>query len=221
MKLLLSLVLLLAVVALSLVEADSNEVKTHTTESGDVVTYTTQEELVAKLKEQVESRVKGGIDFDDSLTPEQLKEFQGWEKELRVDLARAELEHGLMSNERAAALHKLGGNLYRQHRFEELFDLSKEIVRIHEALDGPDSVMVGKALGNVGTVANRLGLQRECELAMKRSLYIMLHAGGLAPDSREVLITRGKMMSFHITDGETTEGLTHDEYIEAMSNDEL
>lgn len=221
MKLLLSLVLLIAFVALSLAAADSSEVKTHRTEAGEEVTYTTKEELVAKLKDLAESRVKGGIDFDDSLTPEQLKEFQGWEKELRNELALVELEHGLISNERAAALHKLGGNMYRQHRFEELFDLSKEIVRIHETLDGPDSVMVGKALGNVGTVADRLGLRRECELAMKRSLYIMLHAGGLAPDSREVLITRGKMMSFQIKDGETTEGLTHEEYMRLMGNDEL
>lgn len=221
MQLILSLILVLAVVALTLAGSDSSEVKTHTTESGDVVTYTTKEELVVKLKEQAEARVKQGIQFDDSLTPEQLKEFQEWEKDLRKDLARAELEHGKYSNERAAALHKLGANMYRQHRFEELFDLSKEIVKIHETLDGPDSVMVGKALGNVGTVADRLGLRRECELAMKRSLYIMLHAGGLQPDSREVLITRGKMMSFQIKDGETTEGLTHEEYRELMEKDEL
>jgi hypothetical protein len=148
-----------------------------------------------------------------------MKKLVEAEKKLKMDVVRAELNHGEFSSERAKALHALGGNMFRQQRFEDLLELSKQIVRIHETMDGFEAVMTGKALGNAGTVAHRLGLQKECELYMKRALYIMLHAGGFEENSRDVLMHRGKMLSFQIKDGETTPGISYDEYVDILEDE--
>ena len=97
---------------------------------------------------------------------------------------RAELSAGKYSEERAKALHALGGNVYKQGRYEELLELSKEIVSIHEKLDGPESEKTAKALGNLGSVAYRVGNKKECAYAMDRALYIYLELFG--EDSKEV-----------------------------------
>jgi hypothetical protein len=47
-------------------------------------------------------------------------------------------ENGEISLQHANALHALGGSLYELRRFEELLEMSKEIVRIHEQLEGPE-----------------------------------------------------------------------------------
>ena len=64
--------------------------------------------------------------------------------------------------------------MYKQKRYEDVFDISKEIVRIHEVIDGVEAAKTAMALGNVGAVAHRLGKKSECALAMNRALYIMI-----------------------------------------------
>ena len=179
------------------------------------IKYSSEAELQAKLKEVSNNRKKEFL-RDDSLSASELVEFKKREVELRKSLIRSELEHGEFSQERAKALHALGANMFRQQRFEELFEISKQIVKIHETLDGYEGLMTGKALGNMGTVAHKLDLKDECEYAMKRALYIMLHEGGLAQDSRDVLMHRGKMLTFQVPDAERTDGLSYDEYIELV-----
>jgi hypothetical protein len=219
MKLFLTFVVLLICLSLIAVAAGESKSKLASQGSDDVeVKYTSKADLDSKLKEIQEKR-RADLGYDDSLSESELKDFQEREKDLRLDVLRAELNHGEYSNERAKALHALGANLFRQLRFDELLEISKQIVRIHETLDGFESLMAGKALGNMGTVAYRLGDDKECELAMKRALYIMLHEGGLKEESREVLIHRGKMLSFGITDGETTKGLSYDEYVNLLEDE--
>lgn len=209
------------VLLIALVLASSKKAKTTKAVNKDddeEVKYSSKEDLDAKLKEIQRNREKDGY-RDDTPSPSEMAQLREAEKDLRTDVIRAELNHGEFSKERAKALHALGGNMFRQQRFEELLELSKQIVRIHETMDGFEALMTGKALGNVGTVAHRLGLQKECELNMKRALYIMLHEGGLAEDSRDVLMHRGKMLSFQIKDGENTPGLSYDDYVDILEDE--
>lgn len=211
---------LIFVVVLVIIISVAHGAKTKKSKSdGDVeeVKFSSEKELNAKIKDIKDKKAELG--YDDTPTPEELAKFQEAEKGLRKAVERATMEHGAISREVAKALHALGGNMFRQLRFEELFEISMQIVNIHETLDGFEATMTGKALGNTGTVAYRLGLTRECEIAMKRALYILLNTDKLAEDSRDVLMHRGKMLSFHIADGETTKGMSYAEYTNLMEDE--
>lgn len=181
------------------------------------VHFTSKDDLDTKIKNIKELKEKDAF-LNEGMSSKELKELKDLEIELRKDVMRAELTYGEFSKERATALHKLGGNMFRQERFEEIYEIANQIVRIHEAVDGYEAEITGKAWGNIGTVAHRLGYGKECNLAMLRALYIMLlHKD---PESRDVLMHRGKMLSFQVPDAESTTGLSHNAYI-ATTEDEL
>ncbi len=159
-------------------------------------------------KEQAEKRMKGDPDLSDA---EKMK-YKAEEKELRIELTRAVMNYGDDSNEKAKVLHKVGANLFKQKRFDDIFDISKEILRIHELNDGPESKEAAQALSNVGQVAYRTGRREECGWASYRYLYIMMNLYGR--ESPEVLLARARLMQYHFTDGETADGITYAEYLE-------
>jgi hypothetical protein len=175
------------------------------------ITYKTEDEkekLMEKMRrEQQEKAAKG----DPELTATEKRKLKEEEKELRIELARAVLNHGDDSKEKATVLHKVGANLFKQKRFDDIFDLAMEILRIHEAIDGPESKETAMALSNVGQVAYRTGRMQECEWASYRYVYIQLKHYG--KESPEVLLARARLMQYHFKDGETTSGISYEEYL--------
>ena len=91
----------------------------------------------------------GGDTADPSLLTDD-PSLQVEENELRVNLLRAIVNHGDDSLEKATALHVLGRNLYHQRKYSYVAEISNEIVRIHEKIDGSESIQV--ALGLITSV---------------------------------------------------------------------
>jgi hypothetical protein len=167
--------------------------------------YNSEEDKASKLQE-----IKAGLSNDAGQDDTDYKALESEEIELKKNLYRAILNHGENSPEKAAALHVLGRNMYQQKKYDELVDASQEIVRIHEEVDGKESLKTAQALGNVGSVSNRLGRTKECSIAMNRALYIMIKEYG--DDSKEVLLHRAKMLTFQISEGREGFGLSYEAY---------
>jgi hypothetical protein len=185
---------------------------------GEVLEYATDEEKQRRIAELQRNYKKKLEDKDDSGTipPEKLAELQAKEQELNKNVYRAILKFGENSSEHATALHALGGNLYAQQKYEDVHRLAHDIVAIHESKDGKEALITAKALGNVGNVAFRLGKTRECSLVMKRALYIIIKEHGA--ESKEVLLHRAQMLTFGINDGETSSGLSYEDYLEELED---
>lgn len=128
------------------------------------------------------------------------------------------ITYGDESIQKIEALHNLGRTVFALGDFKESFNIAKQIVELHEKLDGPEHIKTGRALSNLGVSAFKYNKQRECELAMLRSLYIFEEEYGV--ESKEVLLHRGRMMTFKVPDGEFTEGLSHDEYVAELKREE-
>ena len=167
-----------------------------------------KQELMEKMRKERQAKAAQG---DSELTATEKRKLKEEEKELRMELARAVLNHGDDSKEKANVLHRVGGNLFKQKRFDSIFDISMEILRIHELNDGPESKETGMALSNVGQVAYRTGRMQECEWASYRYVYIQLKHYG--KESPEVLLARARLMQYHFADGETTDGISYEEYL--------
>lgn len=135
------------------------------------------QEHMQKLNRNVDS---------DELSEADRRKYQREESQLRRNLESIRIEHGKMSTEYANGLHALGRVVYLQKKYKEVLAVAKEIVRIHEKLDGPEHINTAKALTNVGSTANRLKDMQECERAMNRALYIFLKHYG--EDSKEVIV---------------------------------
>lgn len=192
-------------------------------EDVDTIVFTDEADKLKKINELKQKTLE---DRRDKARVEKAKlKLESDEISLKKGVMRAVLNHGDDSKEKAIALHKLGRNLYQQDRFDEAFEMSFEISRIHSVIDGKDSLAYADALGNVGSVANRMNDKRLCEAVMKRQLRILLDHHG--SESKEVLIQRARMLSFRIQDGETSEGMGQETYekemegIDATNKEEL
>jgi predicted HTH domain antitoxin len=167
--------------------------------------YSSEEDKASKLQE-----IKAGLSDSAEIDNTDYVALEIEEKELKKNLFRAILDNGEDSLEKAAALHGLGRNMYQQKKYDELVDAAQEIVRIHEEVDGKESLKTAQALGNVGSVSNRLGRTKECGIAMNRALYIMIKEYG--EESKEVLLHRAKMLTFQISEGRDGPGLSYEDY---------
>lgn len=207
----------LLVVLLALVEPSMGKKRGKVSRSEDDVEsikYSNKEDLDAKVESLKKRRPR--ID-DEDLPPGEIQKLKDNEKVLKSKLKKVAADAGELSHEKAKALHALGANLFKQGRFYDLLQISKEIVEIHETLDGPEAEITGKALGNLAATAFRANKKRDCELAMKRGLHILLKKYN--EESKEVLLHRGKMLSFQIADGETTLGLSYSQYVDALESE--
>lgn len=180
----------------------------------DVIRYSSEEDKNAKLQDLKAKTLERSRDT--SRQESEQRKLRTAEEGLRKDVLRAIVNHGDNSKQKAQALHKLGRNIYQQERFDETFEMSLEILRIHSVLDGPESGPFADALGNVGSVAHRVKNKKLCEIVMKRQLRILLDKHGA--DSKEVLIQRARMMSFQIKDGEVSDGFSQMDYEEEMED---
>jgi len=178
----------------------------------DTIVYSSEEDKQRQLDELKKRTMAGAA--DKTKQDRQKAKLMMEEQKLRRAVQRTGDQDGVDSKERAMALHKLGRNLYLQDRYYETFEMSLEIARIHAVVDGKNSLAFADALGNVGSVANRVKDIKLCEIVMKRQLRILLDKHG--PESKEVLIQRARMMSFRISDGETTDGFDAEQYEDEM-----
>lgn len=103
------------------------------------VVYSSQADKLIKLAE-----MKKKLAQEEAPNPSILIALETDEIKLRKDLLRAIINHGEDSIEKASALHLLGRNLYHQQKFELVVEASQEIVRIHEKVDGPESMQVAQ-----------------------------------------------------------------------------
>jgi hypothetical protein len=151
---------------------------------GDLITNTASQQ---KMKMSFSNQRKGPPIEDEELTPATLKKYKEEERDLRIQLSLAKEQYGRISSKYANLLNQLGRTIYKQERYEEVLETAREIVKIHEELDGPESINTAKALTNVGSTANRLGKLKECEVAMNRALYIFIKEYGI--ESKEVRLS--------------------------------
>lgn len=170
------------------------------------ISFSSQKDLKRKLNALKGEKAKGV----DIATPEEKKALVAEENKLKKQVIKAGLDHGQFSKEKATALHAYGRNIYKQGRFDEVEELSKEIVLIHEKIDGVEHLNTAMALGNVGAVSYRLKHYEDCNFAMERALYILLREYG--EESKEILMHRAKMMTFQVPGAEHSLGLSYESY---------
>lgn len=143
------------------------------------------------------------------MTDEEYEEFKiikGKEQaEAMKNLYRAKANHGEDTRPVADALHRLGKVLYEQVKFEEAFEVAKEVLRIHTKLYGPDDEETMKALGNFGSVACRMNRQTVCDLVMYRMMDIAIKLYG--KESKQALLQRGRLLTFKVPHGDKHEGI--------------
>jgi len=141
----------------------------------------------AKIESEIgrlNSEMSKGGTTEHELTQKELVKLERDEVDTRRRMDIVTKEKGSITKERAALLHKLGGIMYKLRKYSEVLSISKEILRIHENLDGTDHINTAKALTNVGAVANRLNLKDYCEIVERRALAIIISSLGL--NSKEV-----------------------------------
>lgn len=143
------------------------------------IEYSSKGELNQKVKDLQKAVFEG-----DGPTMEELRQLSNAESDLKRKLFEARAEYGENSREAVTALHALGRNMYKRELFDRVFEISKQIVKIHEVLDGPEHVATANALSNVGSVAYKLKQTGYCDLIMNRALYIFLKEHG--ENSKEV-----------------------------------
>lgn len=105
--------------------------------------------------------------------------------------------------------------MYKQKKYDETLSIAREIIRLNEFNYGSEHIKYGEALSNIGSVYYRLSDYSRCATHMLRSFMITKSTYG--EDSKEALIMRGKLLTFHVPDGETTEGISQDEYLARMA----
>ena len=96
-------------------------------------------------------------------------------------------------------------------KYEELLELSYEIVAIKETLMGVDHVEVGAALRNIGTITGKLQRHAECQRILLRALYI--HKQHFSEGSRERAVLLAKRHQYGLDEELIkSEGSTYAEY---------
>ena len=110
----------------------------------DSIGYVSETEKLIKLAEIKNRALLAGRSNEEGVTLKTTLATQ--EIDLRKDLIRAMSNYGKVSAETASALHLLGRNMFEQQKYEEVIEASKQIVNIHEEIDGPESL--NTALGS-------------------------------------------------------------------------
>ena len=184
------------------------------------VEYKSEDDKARQLRDLTKNKKAeaAAVEDDPEEQARRLAKLVAEEDGLRHNVEQAIKKHGEYSREKATALHELGRNVYQQGKFEDVVDVAEDIVKIHEVLDGPEAFITAEALGNVASVAFRLGKKETCRLAMERALYIMIKTYGA--QSKEVLLHRGKMLTFQIANGRESAGMSHEAYLEYLEDNE-
>mmetsp|Transcript_12734 Transcript_12734/g.20726 ORF Transcript_12734/g.20726 Transcript_12734/m.20726 type:complete len:226 (-) Transcript_12734:363-1040(-) len=164
----------------------------------------TQEEIRAAMP-HLKSKPKGNkMNEDDKL------ELNSKIPELVEDVRFAVNNYGDVSIEKATALDKLGRVVFKLGKYEELLELSHEIVAIKEQVLGVDHEEVGAALRNIGTIMGKLERWDDCRRVLLRALRI--HRIHYEEGSREMAILLAKMHTCKMEEDFSDEGISYEEY---------
>jgi len=186
----------------------------------DEVKFSSEEDKNAKIARLAELRAKEGK--DPTLTEKDIGNMKREERELRKNVMRAALNHGDMSREKTTALHALGRNLFKQQRYDLIYDLAFDILAIHEEMDGVDHLDTAKALTNVGSVAWKLKRGEVSRVATLRMLDIYENHEFEDRESYEkhVMLAKARLMSYQHPQGETIGGISYAEYKQRIQKEE-
>jgi hypothetical protein len=161
----------------------SKKIKDSSTIDESQISYTTNSDLTNKINDLKAEKMKLA---QDEIQPDELIALKNEELQLKKNVLKAALDFGDESREKASALHALGRNMYKQGKYDTVYNIAKEITLLHEKFDGSEHINTASALGNVGSVAYRIGDKNECYYSMNRALYILIKIYG--HDSKEVII---------------------------------
>lgn len=153
-------------------------------DSSNEIRFSNEQDLKDKLNNFKETKTSS-INSED-LSIEELNRLKDEEKKLRNSANNIEDIFGKASKEYAKALHTLGGNLYKQKKYDQTLKIAHTLVTIHEKLYGVEDFQTAQALGNLGVVSFRINKMEECRLAMDRALRILIETKG--EQSKEVYI---------------------------------
>jgi len=186
----------------------------------DVVKFTSEADKKAKMERLKQMRAREGK--DPVLSEKELSDMKNEERELRKDVMRAALNHGDASREKTKALHALGRNLFKQQRYDLIYDLAFDILAIHEEMDGVESLETAKALTNVGSVAWKLKRGEVARVATLRMLDIYEHHdwGDREDYEKHVMLAKARLMSYQHPNGDTVDGISHAEYRMRLQEEE-
>lgn len=165
-----------------------------------------QEELQSALPHLASS-----LRNKDNLSDEEEMKLNSQIRELVEDVRFAVNNFGDVSLEKAAALDKLGRVVFKLGKYEELIELSHEIVSIKESILGVDHKEVGGALKNIGTLYCKLDRLEEATRVLLRSLRI--HKLHYQEGSKELALMFAKMHQCGLSEKFHSEGLTYEEYM--------
>ena len=179
-------------------------------EDVEVITRSDLDEKVEEMNRRT-NKEKGK---EDKKQADEVKKLEADAKSFAKKAELAKEGFGEFSEERAKMIHSLGRTVYKLGKFAEALAHSKQIVHIYEQMYGVNALETSAALGNVASVSYKLKDMVTCELTMLRALYIILNEfknkGG--EGSKEVLMHRAKMMTFGLKTGETSKGISYEEY---------
>lgn len=136
MKLSLTVVLLILLLNIAFVKSLRKKQSKTVLNDDDLVEKVNVKDLPEKISQ---------MKFNDhELSAAELFKLETEEAVLKKKVYLAVMDHGENSAEKAKALHLLGKNLYQQEKFEEVVDIAKDIVRIHEIKDGVEHENTGE-----------------------------------------------------------------------------
>ena len=189
----------------------------------DTITFSSDEDREAKIRRLGEMRKKAGMMTPTELSLKEKANLLSEEKQLRKDVMRAELNFGEFTKERAAALHAYGRNLFKQQRFDQIYDLSLEILAIHESIDGVDSIETARALTNVGSTAWKVGKTQIAQTTALRMLAIHMawdYSRDKDEDAKEkaTMMAKARLASYQYPEhlAQQSVGITYQEYQDRM-----
>lgn len=218
-----AMIALLVAFELILVFSETKKVKNRPRQFADMledssIELKSKREIEEKLAEMNKEKLKG-VHTEHELTPIELEKINIEELSIRKKIEMLPISKKDISLDRANLLHKLGGILYKKKDYQAALLISQEILLVHEKLDGVNHINTAKALTNVGSVAHRLKKLEYCELVERRALNIFIkHYGS---EAKEVLLQKGRMLSFGIPETRTSKGLSYEEFVDELEYLEL
>jgi hypothetical protein len=115
-------------------------------------------------------------------------------------------------------LHQLGRAYYRLENYVGALDVARRVASWNLSINGEDSLQYARALLNVATVANSLGLTNISKPSIERALRIVQEQSEGGVNARESIQVFAKMVQFGLYDAEDKPtGITQEEYLEAIS----
>ena len=183
----------------------------------DVIKFSSEADAERKIKKLQELRK---FEKEPVVSDSDLHELKVEEKKLRKAVMREAMNYGDISSEKAAAMHLLGRNLFKQQRYSLIYALSWDILHIHEKLDGVTSRKYAQAITNVASTAWKLGEKDAARILSRRQLGVWQEMGEDEWE-KDIMTTRARLLSYQDPTGKEVPGSSHEEYKREIVQHEL